>query len=199
MEVNEMPFDGIVTRAVTEELKKELIPGRIAKIYQPTPTELVLTVRSKGKNHSLLFSIHPTYARFHITEDTYKNPKEAPMFCMILRKYLSGAIIEAIEQKGMERIITFTLQSKNEIGDFSQKLLIFELMGKHSNVMLVDKDKGHILDSFKHISISQNRHRTILPGQTYILPPEQNKLNPLKISSEDFIKRLDFNAGKMEM
>lgn len=197
--MNEMPFDGIVTRAVTEELKKDLIPGRITKIYQPTPTELVFTVRSKGKNHSLLLSIHPTYARFHITEDIYKNPKEAPMFCMILRKYLSGAIIEAIEQKGMERIITFTIQSKNEIGDISQKLLIFELMGKHSNVMLVDKEKGHILDSLKHIPISQNRHRIILPGQKYILPPDQNKMNPLEISSEDFIKRLDFNAGKMDM
>lgn len=194
-----MPFDGIVTRAVTEELKNTLKLGRISKIYQPTETEVVFTVRSQGKNHSLLLSIHPSYARFHITNDTYTNPKEAPMFCMMLRKHLSGAILESIEQKGMERIITFTLRARNEIGDQSEKLLIFELMGKHSNVILVDKEKGQILDSMKHISFSQNRHRTVLPGQPYVQPPEQNKLNPLTIQSQDLIKRLDFNAGKMEM
>ncbi|RKQ37425.1 Rqc2 family fibronectin-binding protein [Oceanobacillus halophilus] len=194
-----MGFDGIVTRAVTEELKNQITPGRITKIYQPTDTELVFTVRSRGKNHSLLLSIHPTYARFHITNDTYTNPKEAPMFCMILRKHLSGATIEDIQQHGMERIVTFTLKSRNEIGDISQKLLIIELMGKHSNVMLVDKEKGHIIDSIKHISMAQNRHRTILPGQKYILPPTQGKLNILEITGEEFIKRLDFNAGKMDM
>ncbi|WP_156290400.1 Rqc2 family fibronectin-binding protein [Oceanobacillus salinisoli] len=194
-----MPFDGIVTRAVTEEMKNLLTPGRITKIYQPTATELVFTVRSQGNNNSLLLSIHPTYSRFHLTDDTYTNPKEAPMFCMILRKHLSGATIESIDQHEMERIVTFTIKSRNEIGDISQKLLIIELMGKHSNIMLVDKEKGHIIDSMKHISTAQNRHRTILPGQEYIFPPVQNKLNPLKISGDEFIKRLDFNAGKMEM
>ncbi|WP_085992444.1 Rqc2 family fibronectin-binding protein [Oceanobacillus senegalensis] len=194
-----MPFDGIVTRAVTEKLNGTLSSGRITKIYQPTETELVFTVRKQGKNHTLLLSIHPTYTRFHLTNDSYKNPKEAPMFCMILRKHLSGAMIEDIKQYGLERIVTFTIRSRNEIGDISQKHLIIELMGKHSNIMLVDADKGHIIDSMKHISFSQNRHRTILPGQEYILPPSQNKLNPLHISGEDLIKRLDFNAGKMEM
>lgn len=193
-----MPFDGIVTRAVTEELNQEIIPGKITKIHQPTLTELVLTVRSQRKNHTLLLSIHPTYARIQLTKDTYTNPQEPPMFCMVLRKHLSGAIIEGIEQYGMERIITFSIKSRNEIGDITEKNLIVELMGKHSNVMLIDKEKGHIIDSMKHVSMAQNRYRTILPGQDYKLPPMQDKLNPLEIDGETFTKRLDFNTGKLE-
>ncbi|MFC2950166.1 Rqc2 family fibronectin-binding protein [Virgibacillus sediminis] len=193
-----MPFDGIVTRAVTEELKEEILPGKITKIHQPTETELVFTVRSRGKKRTLLFSIHPTYARFHLTDDVYQNPKEPPMFCMVLRKHLSGAIIEEIEQYGMERIITFSVRTRNEIGDISYKSLVMELMGKHSNVMLVDKDKGQIVDSLKHISMAQNRHRTILPGHEYKLPPMQDKWNPLEMDSGQLTRKLDFNAGKLE-
>ncbi|WP_100011015.1 Rqc2 family fibronectin-binding protein [Lentibacillus sediminis] len=193
-----MPFDGIVTRAVTKELADKLVPGKITKIYQPTNTELILTIRSQGENHSLLLSIHPSYARFHLTEDSYKNPLEPPMFCMVLRKHLSGAIVEAIEQDEMERIVTFSVKTRNEIGDVSSKTLIIELMGKHSNVMLIDQDKGHIIESFKHISMAQNRHRTILPGHTYIEPPKQNKSNPLTLSGKQFIAKLDFNAGQLD-
>src|SRR5687768_17131872 len=109
-----MPFDGIVVRSLINEWNTQIVPGKINKIYQPTDTEIVFTIRSNGKNHTLLFSIHPMYARIHITNDTYTNPKEAPMFCMILRKYLSGATIESINQYGMERIITFTFKTRNE-------------------------------------------------------------------------------------
>ncbi|WP_164669064.1 Rqc2 family fibronectin-binding protein [Virgibacillus doumboii] len=194
-----MPFDGIVTRAVTNELNEKIIPGKITKIYQPTTTELVFTIRSQGRNHSLLLSIHPVYARLHLTGDSYKNPKEPTMFCMLLRKYLSGAIVDSIEQYGLERIVTFSIQSRNEIGDITTKKLIIELMGKHSNIMLVDGDEGHILDSLKHVPVSQNRYRTILPGHEYKLPPSQNKLNLLDIDGETFVRKLDFNAGKMDM
>src|SRR5699024_1732575 len=100
-----MPFDGIVTKAVTEELTDQSVPGKITKIYQPTETELILTIRRKRKNHDLLISIHPTYARIHLTNDQYKNPQEPPMFCMVLRKHLAGAIVEKIEQDRLERII----------------------------------------------------------------------------------------------
>ncbi|WP_188454447.1 Rqc2 family fibronectin-binding protein [Virgibacillus oceani] len=193
-----MPFDGIVTRAVTEELDEKIIPGKITKIYQPTDTELVFTIRSQGMNHTLLLSIHPAYARLHLTDDEYKNPAEPPMFCMLLRKHLAGAIIESIEQYGMERIVTFTVKTRNEIGDIAYKSLVVELMGKHSNIMLLDQEKGHIIDSLKHVSMAQNRYRTILPGAEYKLPPNQNKLNLLDIDSETFIKKLDFNSGKIE-
>ncbi|WP_330949038.1 Rqc2 family fibronectin-binding protein [Virgibacillus sp. MG-45] len=193
-----MPFDGIVTRAVTEELKKQLIPGKITRIHQPTDTELTLTIRSQGTNHTLLFSIHPTYARFHVTNDKYINPETPSMFCMVLRKYLAGAIIDSIDQLGLERIITFSIQTRNEIGDIANHKLVLELMGKHSNIMLIDEEKNHILDSMKHISLAKNRHRTILPGAQYLLPPTQNKANPLLIHGEELIRKLDFNAGMLD-
>jgi predicted ribosome quality control (RQC) complex YloA/Tae2 family protein len=197
-EVSQMPFDGIVTRAVTKELSDKLVPGKITKIYQPTDTEIILTIRSQRENHVLLLSIHPTYSRVHITKETFHNPADAPMFCMVLRKHLSGAIIESIEQDGMERIISFTVKTRNEIGDISTKKLILELMGKHSNLMLVDEEKGHIIDSLKHVSMAQNRYRTVLPGSPYVLPPKQDKVNPLEIDGETLIRKLDFNAGKID-
>jgi len=193
-----MPFDGIVTKAVKEEIQKEIVPGKITKIYQPTATELVFTVRSKGKNHSLLLSIHPTYARFHLTNDIYQNPAQPPMFCMLLRKHLLGSIIESIEQFGMERIVSFNITARNEIGDTTYKTLVMELMGKHSNVIFLDKEKEHIIDSLKRVSMSQNRYRTILPGSTYKLPPTQEKVNPLEISGNEFLKGIDFNAGRID-
>ncbi|GAA0495186.1 NFACT RNA binding domain-containing protein [Salinibacillus aidingensis] len=193
-----MSFDGVVTRAVVDELSTKLTSGRILKIYQPTSTELVMTVRSHGENHKLLLSVHPSYARIHLTSESLTNPKEPPMFCMLLRKYLAGGFIEKIEQKNMERIIAFRIYSKDEIGDITSKTLMVEIMGKHSNIMLVDDEKNVILDSMKHISPAQNRHRTILPGQPYVFPPEQNKLHPLEIDGERFIKKLDFNKGKLD-
>lgn len=193
-----MPFDGVVTKAVTYELQDELTNGRISKIYQPTATELVFTIRNKRKNHTLLLSIHPTYARFHLTDDKYANPQEPPMFCMLLRKHLSGAIVESIEQNDLERIVTFHLKTIDEIGDSSRKTLVLELMGRHSNVIFLNEDQTHIIDSLKHISATQNRYRTILPGYEYIPPPPQEKQNPLKINGMDFIKKIDFNAGQID-
>ncbi|WP_010096740.1 Rqc2 family fibronectin-binding protein [Ornithinibacillus scapharcae] len=193
-----MPFDGIVTRAITNELSDSLVPGKITKIQQPTNTEIIMTIRSQGKNHALLLSVHPSYSRIHITKESFQNPADAPMFCMVLRKHLSGAILESIEQDGLERIITFSIKTRNEIGDISYKKLILELMGKHSNLMLVDSEKGHIIDSLKHISMAQNRHRTVLPGSPYVLPPQQDKVNPLEIDGETFIRKLDFNSGKLD-
>src|SRR5699024_9567191 len=130
-----MPFDGIVIKAVTEELQEKLIEGRVSKIYQPTSTELVFTIRNRRQNHSLLLSIHPMYARFHLTDDTYRNPQQPPMFCMLLRKHLSGAVIESIEQDGLERIVTINMRAIDEIGDSSHKKLVLEIMGRHSNIL----------------------------------------------------------------
>ncbi|WP_217585661.1 Rqc2 family fibronectin-binding protein [Lentibacillus saliphilus] len=193
-----MPFDGIVTKAVTEELQDTITQGKINKIYQPTATELVFTIRAKGANHTLLISIHPSYARIHLTKDQYTNPTEPPMFCMLLRKHLLGATIESVNQHEIERVLTITLKARNEIGDDAYKILMIELMGKHSNVMLVDRDHEHIIDSLKHVPMSQNRFRTIQPGHQYVLPPQQNKLNPLEADGETCIKQLDFNAGRMD-
>jgi len=193
-----MPFDGIVTRAIIEELNEKLIGGRINKIYQPTTTEIVITVRNNRQNHTLLFSIHPSYARLHLTNDTYRNPEEPPMFCMLLRKHLGGAIFERIEQYDLERIVTFQFRARNEIGDYISKTLMVEIMGKHSNVILLHENEETIINCLKHVPPSQNRYRTLLPGAPYQLPPPQHKLNIMDINAKTFIRKLDFNAGKLD-
>lgn len=193
-----MPFDGIVTKAVTEQLQEKLIKGRIDKIYQPTETELLLTIRNHRKKFTLLLSVHPSYSRFHLTEEKFINPEQPPMFCMHLRKYLIGGIIENIKQKEMERIVTFNIRTRDELGITTFHHLIVEIMGRHSNILLVDEKKEKIIDCIKHIPPFQNRYRTLLPGHEYISPPDQGKLNPLNITKEQFLKRIDFNAGKID-
>ncbi|WP_458413951.1 Rqc2 family fibronectin-binding protein [Schinkia sp. CFF1] len=192
-----MTFDGIVTKAVTEELIEKLNHGRISRIYQPSKYDLILTIRAGGKNQQLLISANSSYGRIHITTESYDNPKEPPMFCMLLRKHLEGSFIEKIEQVGLERIIKFTIRTKNEIGDESVKVLIVEIMGRHSNILLVDQEKNMIMDSIKHVSPVVNRHRTIMPGHEYVAPPEQHKLNPMTITGETLLQKLDFNQGKL--
>lgn len=193
-----MPFDGIVTKAVVEELAENLVGGRIDKIYEPTNSELVFTIRNNRTNYSLLISIHPSYARIHLTESEFINPSEPPLFCMVLRKHLIGSRIEKIKQISLERIIAIDLRGKDEIGDSVEHQLLIEIMGKHSNVMLIEKDTQKIVNAMKHIPPSVNRHRTILPGSTYVFPPSQDKLNPLRDSEDTFIRKLDFNAGKLD-
>ncbi len=179
-----MAFDGLFTRAMTKELQK-LATGRITKIHQPNALEVMLQIRAGGANHKLLISIHPSYARMHITEQTVDNPSEPPMFCMLLRKHLEGGFIQRIEAQEGERIIVMTVESKNEIGDPVVRKLIVEIMGRHSNCILVDADNMRILDSLKHLPPSLNSYRTVLPGQTYIGPPAQDKVNPFNVSDEE--------------
>ncbi len=193
-----MPFDGIVTKSIVNELDQALVGGRINKIYQPTNTEVVVTIRHNRKNHALLLSIHPSYSRLHLTKDTYRNPNEPPMFCMSLRKHLTGAIVEKIVQHDMERIISFRFRAIDEIGDAVTKVLMVEIMGRHSNVVLINEKKHTIINCLKHVPPFQNRYRTLLPGADYKLPPSQNKLNILTANEEEFIKKLDFNAGKLD-
>lgn len=193
-----MSFDGLFTRAITNEFSTLLKGGRINKIHQPYKNEIVLIIRANGKNHKLLLSVHPNYARAQLTNDTYENPSEPPMFCMLLRKHLEGFILEDVHQVGLDRIIVFDVKGRNEIGDISYKQLIVEIMGRHSNIILVDKTKNVILDSIKHISFAVNTHRAIMPGQEYIAPPEQNKQNPFLATEDDLLRRIDFNAGKLD-
>ncbi|GAE91694.1 fibronectin/fibrinogen-binding protein [Gracilibacillus boraciitolerans JCM 21714] len=193
-----MVFDGIVTRAVTHELNQGLSSGRVLKIYQPTETELLFTIRTFRENKQLLISAHSSYARIHFTKDIYDNPTEPSMYCMMLRKYLNGSFIKSVNQLENERIIHIHFQTKNELGDESKKTLIVELMGKHSNIILLDDDRGIILDSIKHVSSAQNRYRSILPGNSYIQPPSQGKLNPFAIDGEKFLTKIDFNAGRID-
>ncbi|MEI4831083.1 NFACT RNA binding domain-containing protein [Bacillus sp. FJAT-53711] len=194
-----MAFDGLFTRAITHEIANSLQTGRISKIYQPSKYEILLHIRAHGKNQKLLLSAHPTYARMHLTTQNYDSPALPPMFCMLLRKHLEGGFVEKIEQIDLERIIQITIRSRNEIGDESLKTLIIEIMGRHSNIILVDSKTNVILDSLKHVSLAVNRHRTVYAGAEYIAPPTQQKINPLQIETqEEFIRPLDFLAGNMD-
>lgn len=192
-----MSFDGLFTRAMVHELQA-LIGARISKVHQPYKLEVIFQIRGNGGSHKLLLSTHPSFHRVQLTEESYENPKEPPMFCMLLRKHLEGGIVEAIDQQGLDRIITFKIKSRNELGDWKNKLLIIELMGRHSNLILVDPEKGTILDCIKHIPPSVNRFRTLLPGQLYVAPPAQDKINSVQATAEDVLKKIDFNSGKLQ-
>ncbi|AOM83246.1 Rqc2 family fibronectin-binding protein [Salisediminibacterium beveridgei] len=191
-----MSFDGTVTRAVTEELNQKLFSGRITKIHQPDPADITMTIRSQGKNHQLFFSVNPNFARFHLTELKFTNPQEPPMFTMVLRKHLEGSILESVTQDGLERIVSFHFKGRNELGDVSHKILILELMGRHSNMIFVDKDSGLILDCLKHIPPSLSK-RSVMPGQPYTSPPYTDKLNPLEADEELIRRKIDYNSGKI--
>ncbi|WP_349729623.1 Rqc2 family fibronectin-binding protein [Peribacillus frigoritolerans] len=193
-----MSFDGLFTKAMTEEIASILKGGRINKVHQPYKNEVILVVRAGGKNHKLLLSAHPSYSRVQMTEESYENPKEAPMFCMLLRKHLEGYTIENIYQYELDRMIIFAVKGRNELGDVSQKQLIIEIMGRHSNIVLVDKERNMILDSIKHVSHAVNSYRAILPGQEYLAPPAQEKKNPFEATEDDIRKNIDFNAGKLD-
>lgn len=178
-----MAFDGLFTISMKTELQ-QLITGRISKIHQPNAQEILMQIRAQGKNYKLLFSVHPSYSRVQITHETIDNPAQPPLFCMVLRKHLEGGIITSIRQHETDRILIFEIQSKNEIGDDITREVHMEIMGRHSNLLLIDPTRNLILESIKHLSPSMNSYRTILPGQPYIAPPAQNKLHPLEYSKE---------------
>ncbi|RYL92905.1 NFACT family protein [Sporolactobacillus sp. THM19-2] len=192
-----MAYDGIVTRAAVQGLQ-DFVGGRVTKIYQPTATDLVFHLRSRRARGKLLISINAAFARLHLTHLAEGNPQAPPMFCMLLRKHLEGSIIDAIEQVAFERIIHIDLRARNEIGDLTQKQLIVELMGRHSNVILIDKETGRIIDSMKHLTPAVNRYRTVLPGETYVAPPDQGKMNPLDMTAKDLIPHIEWNSGKLD-
>ncbi|WP_028588923.1 Rqc2 family fibronectin-binding protein [Paenibacillus massiliensis] len=182
-----MALDGIVTRALVAELQS-YIGARIHKIYQPNERDIVLNLRVNRGNDRLLLSANPTYPRVHLTDRTFTNPPEAPMFCMLLRKHCEGGFIEQIRQIGMERIIHIDIRQRDELGDMSSKRLIIELMGRHSNIVLVDPATGTILDGIHHVTPAISSYRVIMPGFAYVEPPQQHKLDPLAIGEAGFLQ-----------
>ena len=185
-----MSFDGFFLHHMIEELRSELVNGRIQKINQPFEQELVLQIRSNRQSHRLLLSAHPVFGRIQLTQTTFENPAQPSTFIMVLRKYLQGALIESIEQIENDRIVEITVSNKNEIGDHIQATLIIEIMGKHSNILLVDKSSHKILEVIKHVGFSQNSYRTLLPGSTYIAPPSTESRNPFTIQDEKLFEIL---------
>ncbi len=185
-----MSFDGFFLHHMVEELRRELVNGRIQKINQPFEQELVLQIRSNRQSHRLLLSAHPVFGRIQLTQTTFENPAQPSTFIMVLRKYLQGALIESIEQVENDRIVEITVSNKNEIGDHIQATLIIEIMGKHSNILLVDKSSHKILEIIKHVGFSQNSYRTLLPGSSYIAPPSTESLNPFTVKDEKLFEIL---------
>lgn len=166
-----MALDAATIAALTEELSETLRDGRIEKIQQPEKDLILLTVRSAGENRKLLIRAAGPNARVHLTTRTFENPKDAPMFCMLLRKYLTGARIREITQPNADRLISFSLDSRNEMGDTAELRLVTELMGRAANVILVGPD-GRILDCLRRIPLSEHGSRALLPGLRYELPEQ---------------------------
>ena len=164
-----MALDVDLLSALSEELSRNLLDGRVEKIQQPEKDLLLLTIRSSGENRKLLIRAAGPNARVHLTEQSFENPKEAPMFCMFLRKHLTGARIRSVEQLNGDRLISFFLEGRNEMGDSVSFRLIIELMGRAANVVLVD-DEGRILDCIRRIPLTEHGTRALLPGLRYELP-----------------------------
>ncbi len=183
-----MPYDGLVLAAVVQELQP-LIDTRIDKIYQPLREEIHLLLRSAGEKVRLLLNTNSNLARVHLTWQSKANPTFPPVFCMVLRKHLEGGRIKAIRQIGLDRVLHLEIENRDELGQLSLKTLILEIMGKHSNLILVN-EQGEILDGIRRYGHAVSRHREILPGQLYIAPPAQNKQNPLDLSEEEFFELL---------
>lgn len=196
-----MSFDGFFLHHMTEELRQELLYGRIQKINQPFEQELVLQIRSNRQNHKLLLSAHPVFSRIQLTRTAFENPAVPTTFIMVMRKYLQGATIENISQIENDRILEISVSNKNEIGDNLAATLIIEIMGKHSNIILMDKASGNIIEAIKHVGFSQNSYRTILPGSSYVTPPQTDNRNPFTISDEKLFEILhteDLSARSLQ-
>lgn len=176
-----MAFDGLFTHQMIKEISF-LETARINKITQPDQFTVILTIRANRKNQKLMLSIHPNFARMQITNNQLDNPFEPPMFLRVLRKHIEGGIVERIEQIGNDRIVHFTINNTDEIGDRIKRHLYLEIMGKHSNIILTD-DSNKILDSFKHLTPNTNSARTLMPGFNYEFPPTDKKTNPFTVDT----------------
>ncbi len=186
-----MSLDGIVVNAIVEELNKKLLGGRVDKIYQQEKDEILINIYNKGTNHKLIISSSSNNPRIHLTDHNKPNPSNPPMFCMLLRKHLSGGKILNISQLSMDRIIFIDISSLDELGRTSEKRLIIEIMGRHSNIILIDKSSLKIIDSIKRVSHEISRVRQVLPGLKYNYPPSDNKINPLEFNEKEFYTLLE--------
>lgn len=171
-----MPLDALTVSALTKELSCELEGGKIDKVQQPERDMLLLSLRSKGKNLRLLISVGTGSARIHITQGSFENPSEPPMFCMLLRKHLIGARIVSVTQPDWERMVELELDTHDELGIEARKKLIVELIGRSANVILVGPD-GRIIDCMRRMDFAGDAFRRMLPGMIYRYPPKQNKIS----------------------
>ncbi len=179
-----MAFDGCTIACIKQELNNELCGGRITKIIQPEKDEILITVKNDGKDRLLLMSADPSLPMIYLTDNKKNAPLNAPAFCMLLRKHLSGGRIRKITQPSLERVLDIEVEHYNDMGDICIHTLTVELMGKHSNIIL--RSENDILDSIRHVSSSMSSVREVLPGRKYFIPFAEDKDNPLQISRSAF-------------
>lgn len=184
-----MAFDGITVAALVQELRDNLTGGRIAKIAQPEPDELLLTIKTPAGQRKLYISASASLPLIYLTDENKPSPMTAPNFCMLLRKHIGNGRITSISQPRLERIISLHIEHLNELGDLCEKKLIIEIMGKHSNIIFCD-DKDMILDSIKHVSAQMSSVREVLPGRTYFIPDTMAKSDPLSVNEKEFLDTL---------
>jgi predicted ribosome quality control (RQC) complex YloA/Tae2 family protein len=192
-----MAFDGIFLYALSLELKNDMLNGKVDKINQPEKDEIIITLRNGNKNRKVLISASSNYPRIHFTDRSKPNPMQPPMFCMLLRKYLLGGKIIGIEQMNSDRLLTIDFESTDEMGFDSIYSLIIEIMGRHSNVTLVRKRDGVVMDSIKHITPDINSYRSLYPGLKYKYPPESEKLNPFDFTLKDFEEKIGSESTEL--
>ncbi|PRR82940.1 Rqc2 family fibronectin-binding protein [Clostridium vincentii] len=188
-----MALDGVFLHSLLENMESILTDSKIDKINQPEKDEIIITLRKDRKNHKLLLSSSPKFPRMHFTEIHNENPLKAPMFLMVLRKYLIGGRIINVSQKDGDRVVTLTIESSDEMGFNSTYSLIIEIMGRHSNITLVRDRDNKVMESIKHITPNINSFRVLYPGVSYVYPPSSNKLNPFDLQRETFIQFIHEN------
>lgn len=189
-----MAYDGLVTRAVARELQS-LVLGKIEKVYQPDREVLVIHIHTRAGNVKLLASASGSSPRVHLTESSPVNPPEPFPFCMLMRKHLQGGRIVSVAQREAERILEIGLETQSELGFTLSRKLILEIMGKHSNLILVDTDSGKVIDAIKRISLDASRARQILPGKRYEYPPAQDKIGFDQVTREQVETALSAATG----
>ena len=184
-----MAFDGITVASLVHELKEQLLNGRIAKIAQPETDELLLTIKTPSGQKRLCISASASLPLIYLTESTKPSPMTAPNFCMLLRKHISNGRIVDIYQPKLERIIHFTIEHLDDLGDLCRKDLVVEIMGKHSNIIFCN-NAGMIIDSIKHVSAQMSSVREVLPGREYFVPDTMDKSDPLSTVESAFIEKI---------
>lgn len=184
-----MPMDGFTLSFIARELQRLLTGGRVDKVSQPEHDLLLFSIRNQGANHRLLLSVNVNNARAQVTGQSFENPAEPPALCMLIRKHLAGSRVAAIEQLGCDRVLTVTFQCVSEMGDETRKRLVLELMGRHSNLSLVDENDVTI-DSVYHVNADISRVRVVMPGKPFRMPPEQDKLDPFAMTQDELSEKL---------
>ncbi len=190
-----MSLDGIFLNSIQNDLYNKLIGGRVDKIYQPDKNEVVLTIRNHGENYKLLITSASSSPRIHTTDIARKNPEQPPMFCMLLRKHLSGARVTDVSQINFDRILEITFECKDELDTTVHKSIITEIMGKHSNIIFINAENRTIIDSIKRVAENVSSVRQVYPGLKYVIPPQQDKLNPLEATKELFLDKINSANG----